>query len=144
MARHCREIKHVFEIVYQTLFLYSRNPKNPIGPFLNRFNASAPPAAWFCGNAHPLGWLDFAFVETPIPLDGLICILTNFLIETMMSIIEDGSEMDHKCPNHPKGTTEGPCAKHEGFCTFRPETGPSPRMGRIWLENWRGCPQGGG
>ena len=78
MARHCREIMHVFEIVYQTLFLYSRNPKNPIGPFLNRFNASAPPAAWFCGNAHPLGWLDFAFVETPIPLDGLICILTNF------------------------------------------------------------------
>ena len=37
MARHCREIMHVFEIVYQTLFLYSRNPKNPIGPFLNRF-----------------------------------------------------------------------------------------------------------
>ena len=33
MARHPGEIMHDFEIVYQTLFFYSRNPKNPIGPF---------------------------------------------------------------------------------------------------------------
>ena len=95
MARHYREIMHVFGIVYQTLFSYSRNPKSPIGPFL--MLAPIRRTGWCCGNAHPLGWLDFAFVETPIPLDGLICILTNFLVETMMSIIEDGSRMDPKC-----------------------------------------------
>ena len=44
-------------------------------------------------NVHPLGWLAFLFVETSIPLDGLICILTNFLVETVMSIIEDGPEI---------------------------------------------------
>ena len=58
MARHCREIMHVFEIVYQTLFSYSRNPKSPIGPFL----MLAP--IWRHG-----------FVETPIRLDGLILLL---------------------------------------------------------------------
>ena len=58
MARHYREIMHVFGIVYQTLFSYSRNPKSPIGPFL----MLAP--TWRHG-----------FVETPIPLDGLILFL---------------------------------------------------------------------
>ena len=58
MARHYREIMHVFGIVYQTLFSYSRNPKSPIGPFL----MLAP--IWRHG-----------FVETPIPLDGLILFL---------------------------------------------------------------------
>ena len=58
MARHHGEIMHVFEIVYQTLFSYSRNPKSPIGPFL----MLAP--IWRHG-----------FVETPIPLDGLILFL---------------------------------------------------------------------
>ena len=68
-------------------------------------------------NAHPLGWLAFLFVETSIPLDGLICILTNFLVETVMSIIEDGPQF----PNRPKGTMEGPVSRYEVFAPVGPK-----------------------
>ena len=88
---------HDFEIVYQTLFFIRGILRIQLVPF----NACTHPAAWFCGNAHPFGWLDFAFVETPIPLDGLICILTNFLVENMTLIIEDGPEI-------PKSSQEDP------------------------------------
>ena len=74
MARHPGEIMHDFEIVYQTFFFIRGTLRIQLVPF----NACTHPAAWFCGNAHPFGWLDFAFVETPIPLDGLICILMNW------------------------------------------------------------------
>ena len=49
---------HVFEIPYQTLFLYLRKAKSPIGPFL----MLAPIRR-------------HGFVEMSIPLDGLILLL---------------------------------------------------------------------
>ena len=113
MARHYREIMHVFGIVYQTLFSYSRNPKSPIGPFL----MLAP--IWRHG-----------FVETPIPLDGLILLLwkrptLGWLDLYFNDFSSRNNDVHHRGwigdePQMPKSSQSDPWKdpiKTRGFCT---------------------------